>query len=85
MLAHHAGTHHHRRHGDRLELQLDHLRHHVVRVGGLRRGLRPADAPVPVLEAHDISGRDRRYGRGRRNGLLLEARSEAPRRDVRHL
>ena len=85
VLAHHARHHHHRRHGDRLELQFHHLRHHLVCLGRLRRGLWPADAAEPVLETHDLSGRDRRHGRGRRDGLLLEAGSKAPRRHVRHL
>ena len=85
VLTHHTGAHHHRCYGNRVEFQLHNLRYYVVCMGRLWRGFRPAYAPVPVLETHNLSGCSCRYDCRRRNGLLLEACPETPRRSVRNL
>ena len=83
VLPHHPDAHYAGGHGHRVELQLHHLRHHRLCVGGLRCGLRPADAVLPVLEGHHPRRRHRRYGGRRRHGVLLARRAEAAGRCVR--
>ena len=85
VLPHYSDAHHAGGHGHRLELQLHHLRHHRLCLGGLRRGLRPPDAVLPVLETYHPRRRHRRYGGRRRHGILLARRAEADGRCVGHL
>ncbi len=61
------------------------LRNRVLRVGGLRRGLRPPDALCPVLEALQQVWRDCRHGRRRRDDLPLEVPGAPARRRMEHL
>ena len=57
----------------------------LLRLGGLRRGVRPGHAPLPVLEALQPRWRHRRHDHRRRHGLPLEIRPCAPGRRVRDL
>ena len=54
----------------------------VLRLGGLRRDLRPADAVLSVLEEDKPGGGDRRYGRRSRYGIPLETGNFQSRRSL---
>ncbi len=78
ILPHHPDAHHGYRHCHGLELQLRHLHHRRLCLGGLRRDLRPADAVLPVLETYHPRRRRRGYGGRRRHGVRLARRAGRP-------
>ena len=62
-----------------------HLHDSLLRLGRLRRDLRPADALQPVLEAHKPRRRHRRHDLRRRHGLRVEPARPPARRHLGHL